>query len=190
FGPNRYMTRGMFVTVLGRAANADVSGFTEVGFTDVSSEQYYAPYVAWAADNGIVDGFPDGSFAPDQYISREQMAVIMARYLEQFDITDDEAAPEDSQPEDSQSEDTQSEDTQPEDTQTEEGDMSTEALPGLSEKYSDADSISEWAQPGVLICTERGLLTGDNTGCFNPHDNSTRAMCAVLMTRLMTAAGN
>ena len=80
FSPNIPMTRGMFVTVLGQLANADISGYTESSFSDVKSDAYYRGYIEWASRNSIVKGVGNGRFAPDQAITREQMAVIISSY--------------------------------------------------------------------------------------------------------------
>lgn len=80
FSPNTAMTRGMFVTALGRLAGADVSGYKQSSFTDVKADAYYMGYVEWAAKNGIVKGTTATTFAPDNAVTREQMAVIMANY--------------------------------------------------------------------------------------------------------------
>lgn len=80
FSPNKAMTRGMFVTALGRLAQADITSYNQSSFTDVAAGSYYLGYVEWASKNGIVNGVGDNKFAPDQAISREQMAVIMANY--------------------------------------------------------------------------------------------------------------
>ncbi len=81
FAPNAPMTRGMFVTVLGRYAKVnDVSG--ENGFSDVKEDAYYAPFVTWASQNHIVSGFDSNTFAPDATITREQMALIMKNFAE------------------------------------------------------------------------------------------------------------
>lgn len=80
FSPNMPMTRGMFVTVLGRLANADVSSYSQSHFTDVKAGSYYLPYIEWANKNNIVSGMSSDSFAPDEAITREQMAVLMANY--------------------------------------------------------------------------------------------------------------
>lgn len=80
FSPNTSMTRGMFVTALGRLANADVSSYKQSSFTDVKADAYYMGYVEWATKNNIVNGIGGGKFAPDQAISREQTAVIIANY--------------------------------------------------------------------------------------------------------------
>jgi hypothetical protein len=71
------MTRGMFVTVIGRMADADVSRYTENAFSDVDENGYYARYIAWAQESGIINGIGGGLFAPDDTVTREQMAVII-----------------------------------------------------------------------------------------------------------------
>lgn len=87
FSPNTAMTRGMFVTALGRLANADVSGYKQSSFTDVKSDAYYKGYIEWASKNSIVNGTGNGKFAPDQSITREQMAVIMQNYAKVIGFT-------------------------------------------------------------------------------------------------------
>lgn len=87
FSPNTAMTRGMFVTALGRLANADVSGYKQSSFTDVKSDAYYMGYIEWASNNSIVNGTGNGTFAPDQSITREQMAVIMSNYAKTIGFT-------------------------------------------------------------------------------------------------------
>ncbi len=80
FSPNMPMTRGMFVTVLGRLANADVSGLDSGKFADVKTGSYYAPYVEWANKNNIISGTAADKFSPNTPITREQMAAIIANY--------------------------------------------------------------------------------------------------------------
>ncbi len=80
FSPNTGMTRGMFVTALGRLAGINPDSYRTGKFTDVKADAYYAPYVNWAASKGIVSGTTDTTFAPDSQITREQMAVILKNY--------------------------------------------------------------------------------------------------------------
>ncbi|MEA5012220.1 MAG: S-layer homology domain-containing protein [Angelakisella sp.] len=87
FSPNTAMTRGMFVTALGRLANADVSSYAKSSFTDVKGDAYYMGYIEWASKNNIVNGVGNGKFAPDQSITREQMAVIMSNYAKTIGYT-------------------------------------------------------------------------------------------------------
>lgn len=87
FEPDTAMTRGMFVTVLGRMAGVDAEAYTgEPAFSDVERGAYYAPYVAWASRYGVTAGTGDGMFSPDAYISRQQMATFFARYFEIFGV--------------------------------------------------------------------------------------------------------
>ncbi|RGD89130.1 hypothetical protein DW725_11875 [Clostridiaceae bacterium AM27-36LB] len=84
FSPNTGMTRGMFVTALGRLADINPDSYKTGKFTDVKADTYYAPYANWAAQNGIVEGVTATTFAPDTNINREQMAVIMANYAKKL----------------------------------------------------------------------------------------------------------
>lgn len=87
FTPNGTMTRGMFVTVLGRMAGVDPGDYSgETPFTDVQPAAYYAPYVQWAARYGITAGTGDGKFSPDAFINRAPMAAFFVRYFEAFQV--------------------------------------------------------------------------------------------------------
>ena len=79
FQPNGTMTRGMFVTVLGRASAADVSSYTESKFKDIDMNMWYGGYVEWAAANGIALG-TGINFEPNAPISREQIATMLTNY--------------------------------------------------------------------------------------------------------------
>ncbi|MCF0138332.1 MAG: S-layer homology domain-containing protein [Oscillospiraceae bacterium] len=81
FRPNAVVTRGQFVTMLYRAAGSpETDG--DISFTDAGD--IYAGYksaVVWGVENGIIAGYTDGSFKPNQSISRAQMAAFLYRYL-------------------------------------------------------------------------------------------------------------
>jgi hypothetical protein len=80
FGPNTNTTRAMFVTVLGRLANAENSKNTNISFDDVQETDYFFNYVQWAVENGIVSGISENLFAPNTNITREQTAVILYNF--------------------------------------------------------------------------------------------------------------
>ena len=87
FTPNGTMTRGMFVTVLGRMAGVNSGDYSgETSFSDVPQTMYYAPYVQWAAKYGITTGTSKGKFSPDAFIDRAQMAVFFVRYFETLGV--------------------------------------------------------------------------------------------------------
>lgn len=81
FGPNKSITRGQFVSVLGRMLNVNVNDYKDQNFKDVKSGMYYSPYIAWANKVGIVSGVGQGNFAPDKELTREEMAVMMTKFL-------------------------------------------------------------------------------------------------------------
>ncbi|MCL2408660.1 MAG: S-layer homology domain-containing protein [Oscillospiraceae bacterium] len=94
FSPNSPMTRGMFVTVLHRLDGLPQAGESS-DFADVQDPaRFYYDAVVWAAMHGIVTGVGGGRFAPDNSITREQMAAILYRYAEfkNLDLTADSPA--------------------------------------------------------------------------------------------------
>ena len=84
FSPDGTMTRGMFVTALGRLAGVNPDSYKTRSFTDVKADAYYAAYVEWAAQKNIVKGTGDKLFSPDAPVTREQMAVMMTNYAGQM----------------------------------------------------------------------------------------------------------
>ena len=86
FSPTTEITRGMIVTVLGRLSEIDADEFEGTSFTDVDSEMYYAPYIKWAAEEGLIKGIGENKFAPDEDISRQDLAVILFRYASYIEI--------------------------------------------------------------------------------------------------------
>lgn len=79
FAPNSETTRAQLVTILYRLSGQPApSG--DSGFSDVETGTWYTDAVAWAAQNGIVNGVSDTQFVPGDDITREQLAVILYRY--------------------------------------------------------------------------------------------------------------
>lgn len=79
FAPNQALSRAMLVTVLYRLADEpDVTA--DNPFTDVPAGQWYTNAVIWAAANGIVSGFGDGTFRPNAPATRAQAAVMLCGY--------------------------------------------------------------------------------------------------------------
>ena len=87
FSPDMSTSRGMIVTILHRLSGSPAGGSSN--FTDVATDMYYADAVAWAAANGVVSGYGDGRFGPNDPITREQMALILQGYarLEGKDVS-------------------------------------------------------------------------------------------------------
>lgn len=79
FSPEATTSRGQIATILYRAAGSPaVTGGTD--FPDVASTAYYADATRWASANGIVSGYPNGNFGPNDPITRQQFAAILWRY--------------------------------------------------------------------------------------------------------------
>lgn len=159
FDPNGTMTRGMFVTVLGRLEGVDVSLWSadklELLFDDVSEDAYYAPYINWASYCGIVNGMDENSFAPDVPVTREQMAKLVAYYVECMghglvvkDLSQQEPFAD-----------------------------------GDDISQWAADPIALLRATGIL----NGVANGDGTSSFLPQKTSTRAECAAVFCRLKDA---
>jgi len=80
FSPNSPLTRGMVVTVLYRMEGEPNAAGLNMPFPDVAADQWYTDAVKWAAENGIVLGHFNGLFAPNDNVTREQLAAILHRY--------------------------------------------------------------------------------------------------------------
>ena len=97
FGPNDDLSRAQTTKLLARLAgvvttgddgsetwNADEGTYTP--FADVEQTAWYATPIAWASKAGIVTGFGDGTFGPDQTITREQFCIMLQRYAEKYNM--------------------------------------------------------------------------------------------------------
>ena len=93
FKPDAQVTRAQFITMLYRVAGSPEveipEGKTEIelGFTDADTiSDEYKTAVAWGVQNGIIKGYEDKTFRPNQAISRAQMATMLYRYLTLEDV--------------------------------------------------------------------------------------------------------
>ena len=144
FAPNMPVTRGMLVTVLYRAEGEPEAGSST--FADVADSAYYADAAAWAEANGIVKGYTETEFGPDDDITREQMAAIMHRYAEYKGVTG-----------------------------IADGDLSV---------FSDAGSISDWAEADMRWAVGAGLINGRGE-TIDPLGSATRAETAAVLQRFL-----
>ena len=81
FGVSEAASRATIAEILWRLADspqAEESG----GFADVDGDKWYAGAVAWAAENGIAVGYGNGTFGPEEPITREQLACMLYRYAQ------------------------------------------------------------------------------------------------------------
>ena len=143
FGPDNSITRAEFVTVMARLLGLSEAPESAAHFADASSH-WAKGYIGALAANGIVGGVSDTEFAPDENITREQIAAILSRA---FELTDAEA----------------------------------------SAKYADDAQISDWAYESVYKVFAAGYMKGDTNNNFNPLASATRAEVATIIYRLHTA---
>ena len=88
FEPNTTTNRAMFVAVAWRLEHMPAPE-NEASFTDVEKGTWYTDAVAWAYENGVASGFGDGTFGPNESITREQLAVFLYKYAQYkgYDLT-------------------------------------------------------------------------------------------------------
>ncbi len=177
FGPERSITRGEFITVLGRLherlTGTQLQAKDESVFTDVPEDAYFAEAVHWGWENGIIQGYTEYIFGPEESISREDTATMLVRYLEYAGIAF----------------------TEPVDwfcTKVEFENGKT------LEEYRDGDRISSWAvEPVELLSRYRillgkeimkeGIWVGNDLICpieFQPQCSITRAEVAAILSRV------
>ena len=87
FDPNANMSRAEFVTVLCRLSEETYEGKgTSLSFADTDKNAWYADYIAWGVEAEMVKGLPENKFAPNQAVSRQEMAVFIDRFISYMNI--------------------------------------------------------------------------------------------------------
>ena len=136
FRPNNSITRAELAVIC--CAGLNLSREASNHFKDVNSKEWYAPYVLKCVQAGIISGYSDDSFGPNDRVTREQAAVIATNVY------------------------------------------------GLSKSsgntsFADNSRISSWAMSSVKAMTSAGLAAGRENNRFCPKDNVTRAEVAVVI---------
>ncbi|GIO15719.1 hypothetical protein J19TS2_52740 [Cohnella xylanilytica] len=157
FAPDSLVTRAEFAALLARALGLAGGGAAPARFGDVPDAAWYASDVYAAAGHGLVQGDADGSFRPSADITREQMAVLLARSLR--------LAPE---------------------RAPGAGATPLSASRPLS-GFADADRVAPWARDAVETLLASGVLTGRSSGSLAPQGFATRAEAVVLIARTLQA---
>ena len=144
FAPNSETTRAQLVTILYRLEGQPaVSG--DLPFTDVEAGTWYTNAVGWAAQNGIVNGVGDDTFAPGNDLTREQLVTILYRYAE-----------------------------------TKGYDVSASAdLAG----YPDGEEIQAYAREAMAWAVAENIIQGMEDDTLKPAGNASRAQIATILMR-------
>ncbi len=95
FNPSGNVTRAEFLCALLKTLKTETAAYNGM-FSDVKDSDWFAGYVAAGVEKGLINGFDDGTFGPNEMITREQIAVIMANALDltksgELDFADNES---------------------------------------------------------------------------------------------------
>ena len=146
FGPDQPLSRGMLVQILYSLEDRPAASGTGI-FEDVPDDAWYSDAVNWAASVGIVGGYGNGMYGPDDSITREQLAAILYRYAQykEYDVSVGE---------------------------------DTNIL-----SYTDASKISEYAIPAMQWACGAGIIGGITDSTLAPEGTATRAQVATMLMR-------
>lgn len=82
FAPEKTLTRAEFATFMARFDGVDLTAYKGKSvFTDVKASSWYGPAVAWASENGVMNGTGNGKFSPNTVITRQEIAVLFTNYI-------------------------------------------------------------------------------------------------------------
>lgn len=139
FAPNDYILREEFVKLVVAMTKAELSA-EDCPFTDADAGAWYTPYVTAAYRDGIAKGRDDGTFGVGEYISRQDVAVMLSRLIADSEADND------------------------------------------NKFYDDAD-ISDYAKQSVYSLSAKGVINGSD-GSFMPKSYATRAETACMIYRM------
>lgn len=147
FGGDGYITRAEFTQLLVSALGLPATGNGAV-FTDINSADWFAGSVGAAYEHGLVSGFPDGSFAPDANITRQE-AMQMIKNAAKI--------------------------------------ANYNGISGALDAFADGAQVADWAWDAVSFCVGSGLVGGFD-GRIMPNADITRGEVAAITLRLLRAA--
>lgn len=159
FDPEGTMTRGMFITVLGRLAGIVPeeyqTWYADRLYSDVPGDVYYTPYIVWGTRYGIVYGIGGGAFAPDDPVTREQIAAMVVRFTSIYNYSLSAGS-----------------------------DLIADSFSDGDQISGYAvDCVESLRMTGIL----NGCPNGDGTYRFEPQRAATRAECAAIFSRVRRA---
>jgi uncharacterized repeat protein (TIGR02059 family) len=137
FRPDNHISRAEFVTMLVKSYQWETAGSKT--FADTANH-WARDYIAVAYARQIAKGYNDTRFGPDDYITREQMAVMLAQAAELRNVTG---------------------------TRT----------------FSDQERISPWAREAVAAASSKGIINGYPDKSFKPKDKATRGEAITVLLR-------
>lgn len=148
FKPDNGITRSQFAAIAMKALNLPPAG-RDAKFSDLSSRHWAYKAISAVSDAGLVGGYPDGSFRPEDKITRAQALVILSKALESAS-----------------------------------GDVK------VLDRYKDGTKVAAWAVPSVAKAANAGILVNHpDPYSIRPADDATRAEVAALTYQTMARLG-
>jgi len=145
FGPNDAISRAMIVSMLYRIEGKPAADH-DMSFKDVEEGKWYTEAIRWAASKGIVAGYNDESFGPNDVLTREQLAAILYRYAK----------------------------------------LKGQGFTGMWAfplNFDDASEVSSWAYEAMCWMTMNGVIMGTGNNKLSPKGSATRAQVANMLKR-------
>lgn len=142
FHPDEPVTRAEFVTFLNRVFRYESDGPSS--FTDVKSSDWYKEAVSKATNAGLIQGYPDGRFLPNEQIQRQDAVLLLTRAFQISSRTNDSIS-----------------------------------------RFHDAAEIDDYAKSAMSSLISEGYLTGDNGLNLQPKRAMTRAETVELLGRMI-----
>lgn len=136
YAPEDKVTRAQFATMITSHKKGTIS---DVFFPDVTVKDWFYGFVGYAVNNSIMSGYPDGTFRPQSFISRAEVAAT----IKSMEYPNEMEA---------------------------------------SSKFSDA--LPSWAANAIHVTAKHGIFSGDPQNRFRPEDSLTRAEAAVILTKM------
>ena len=130
---------------------SDLMKLTGGPFTDVPAEQYYAPYIQWAASRGIAWGYTESNFIPDDPITREDLCTALYNFSMQYGVS-----------------------------------FYADHEPTV---FADDAEISSYARTAVYTMQAIGVIEGRENNLFVPKGGAKRAEVATILKRYADAIG-
>jgi hypothetical protein len=141
FKPDNKITRAEFTKLVNKTLGLTTSD-TSINYSDVSQTDWFYQDVLIGNTYSYIKGFPDNSFKPNEFITREQAAVVISRVL---NMNTNESITEN--------------------------------------QFSDASQIGNWSISSINILIKEGIMKGYSDNTFKPSGEVTRAEAAVLLKR-------
>ena len=142
FGPNDNLSRAQFAQILFNKEGRPVVNYL-LQYSDVADGAWYTEAIRWATSLGIVGGYGNGTFGPNDNITREQLAVMLWRYSGSPAATNKEL------------------------------------------HFNDTDEISGFALEALRWAVENGIINGYGNGRLGPQGRATRAQVAQILKNFL-----